>query len=184
MRGVEAGSPGEKAGIEPGDIITKFDGKAIEKPSDLPRLVGNTKPGTKSSVTVFRRGSSRDLNVTDRGDRARQAHQARGRARRACSQAAGIGRRQVAWGSRSATSPRRRRRNSSSRAACKIDAATDAAARAGLREGDVVLAVNNVEVANVKEFEAALVKADKTKPVSVLFRRGDWAQYALIRPSR
>jgi serine protease Do len=64
VRGVEAGSPGEKAGIEPGDIITKFDGKTIEKPSDLPRLVGNTKPGTKSSLTVFRRGSSRDLAVT------------------------------------------------------------------------------------------------------------------------
>ena len=66
----------------------------------------------------------------------------------------------------------------------KIDTATDAATRAGLREGDIVLAINNTEVANAKEFEAALVKADKTKPVSVLFRRGDWAQYALIRPSR
>ena len=64
VRGVETGSPGEKAGIEPGDIITRFDGKAIEKPSDLPRLVGNTKPGTKSTVTVFRRGNSRDLTVT------------------------------------------------------------------------------------------------------------------------
>ncbi len=64
VRSVEAGSPGEKAGVEPGDIITKFDGKAIEKPSDLPRLVGNTKPGTKSTLTVFRRGSSRDLSVT------------------------------------------------------------------------------------------------------------------------
>jgi serine protease Do len=57
VRGVEAGSPGEKAGVEPGDVITKFDGKAIEKPSDLPRLVGNTKPGTKSTLTVFRRGA-------------------------------------------------------------------------------------------------------------------------------
>ena len=66
----------------------------------------------------------------------------------------------------------------------KIDAATDAAARAGLREGDVVLAVSNVEVANVKEFDAALAKADKSKSVSLLFRRGDWAQYALIRPAR
>ena len=41
----------------PGDIITKFDGKAIDKLGDLPRIVGNTKPGTKATLQVFRRGS-------------------------------------------------------------------------------------------------------------------------------
>jgi serine protease Do len=43
--------------MEAGDIITRFDGKAIEKSSDLPRMVGGTKPGTKSTLTVFRRGT-------------------------------------------------------------------------------------------------------------------------------
>jgi serine protease Do len=66
----------------------------------------------------------------------------------------------------------------------KVDAAVESAARAGLREGDVIVAIANAEVANVKEFEAAVVKIDKTKPVNVLFRRGEWAQYALIRPAR
>ena len=66
----------------------------------------------------------------------------------------------------------------------RIDAASDAAARAGLREGDVILSVGNIEVTSVKEFESALAKADKNKPLSVLFRRGEWAQYALIRPAR
>ena len=45
-------------------MFTKFDGKMIEKSSDLPRLVGSVKPGTKSTVTVFRRGAARDLAVT------------------------------------------------------------------------------------------------------------------------
>jgi serine protease Do len=36
-----------------GDIIVRFDGKTIDKASDLPRLVGNTKPGTRSTLTVF-----------------------------------------------------------------------------------------------------------------------------------
>ena len=58
------------------------------------------------------------------------------------------------------------------------------AARAGLREGDVILAIANTEVANLKEFDAAITKADKNKPLNVLFRRGEWAQYALIRPAR
>ena len=59
-----------------------------------------------------------------------------------------------------------------------------AAARAGLQEGDVIVAVANTNVADVKEFDAAVAKLDKAKPVSILFRRGDWAQYALIRPAR
>ncbi len=66
----------------------------------------------------------------------------------------------------------------------RVEAVADAAARAGLREGDVILAIANTEVANLKEFDAAITKADKNKPLNVLFRRGEWAQYALIRPAR
>ena len=61
VRAVEPASPADKAGVEAGDIITKVDGKPIDKHSDLPRLIGAMKPGTKISLTVFRRGASRDL---------------------------------------------------------------------------------------------------------------------------
>ncbi|WP_431276884.1 DegQ family serine endoprotease [Variovorax ureilyticus] len=183
VRGVEAGSPGEKAGIEPGDIITRFDGKSIEKPSDLPRLVGNTKPGTKSSVTVFRRGSLRDLNVTiaeiepDKpAKRASDRDESSGKApASAAARSMGLALSDL---------PDAQRRELKLKGGVKVDAATDAAARAGLREGDVILAVSNTEVSSVKEFEAALAKADRSKPISLLFRRGDWAQYALVRPAR
>jgi serine protease Do len=66
----------------------------------------------------------------------------------------------------------------------KVDTAEGAAARAGLREGDVIVAIANSEVTSVKEFEAALAKIDKSKVVNVLFRRAELAQYALIRPGR
>jgi len=66
----------------------------------------------------------------------------------------------------------------------KVDSATDGAARAGVREGDVIVAIANVEVNTVKDFEAAVAKMDKSKPVNLLFRRGEWAQYALIRPGK
>jgi len=65
-----------------------------------------------------------------------------------------------------------------------VDTATESAARAGLREGDVIVAISNVEVTGTKEFEAAVGKLDRSKPVNVLFRRGEWAQYAVIRPTR
>ena len=63
-------------------------------------------------------------------------------------------------------------------------AALDAAARAGLRDGDIILQIGNSAVLNVKEFEVAIGKHDKSKPLNVLFRRGDWTQYAVIRPNR
>ena len=66
----------------------------------------------------------------------------------------------------------------------RVESAVEAAARAGLREGDVIRALSNVEIGSVREFEALLSKLDKGKPVNVLFRRGEWAQYAVIRPQR
>ena len=66
----------------------------------------------------------------------------------------------------------------------RIESVADAAARAGLQEGDVIMAIANTEVASVKEFDAVVAKADKSKPLNVLIRRGKWANYALIRPAR
>jgi serine protease Do len=64
-----------------------------------------------------------------------------------------------------------------------VDVAVEAAARAGIREGDLIVAIANAEVSSVKEFEAILSRVDKSRPASVLVRRGDAAQYVLIRPS-
>ncbi len=180
VRGVEGGAPAEKAGMEAGDIITKFDGKLIEKSSDLPRLVGNVKPGTKSVVTVFRRGASKDLTViiaeVEPEKPVRKASAPEPKAPVA-------GPAQVLGLVVSELSDAQKK-EIKIKGGVKVDAAEGAAARAGLREGDVIVSVANVEVSTVKEFEAAVVKADKTKAINVLFRRGEWAQYALIRPIR
>ncbi|MDQ0069433.1 serine protease Do [Variovorax boronicumulans] len=183
VRGVEAGSPGEKAGVEPGDVITKFDGKAIEKPSDLPRLVGNTKPGTKSTLTVFRRGNSRDLSVTIAEiEPDKPAKRASDRDEPAPKPSASAAAKSLGLAVSDLNDAQKKELKL--KGGVKVDAASEGAARAGLREGDIILAVGNIEVANTREFEAALAKADKSKALSVLFRRGDWAQYALIRPAR
>lgn len=180
VTGVEAGSPAEKAGIEAGDIITRFDGKPIEKLADLPRMVGNTKPGTKSTVTVFRRGSARDLSISiaevepDKAQVRVSERDAKPKTSTAAQQ----------LGLVVADMTDAQKKELKLRGGVRIESATEAAARAGLREGDVILAIANVEVPSVKEFEAALGRADKSKPINVLFRRGEWAQYALIRPAR
>ncbi|MBK9605405.1 MAG: DegQ family serine endoprotease [Betaproteobacteria bacterium] len=60
---VVKGAPAEKAGIEAGDIILKFEGRPVEKSSDLPRIVTQIKPGTKSTAQVWRKGATRDITV-------------------------------------------------------------------------------------------------------------------------
>lgn len=180
IRGVESGSPADKAGVEAGDIITKFDGKAIEKHSDLPRLVGNIKPGTKSMLTVFRRGATKELAVTiAEAEAEKTAAKAPEREEKpkisSAGQALGLAVSEL-------TEPQKKELRI--KGGVKVDAASEAAARAGVREGDVIVAIANVEIGSVKEFESAIAKVDRSKSVNVLFRRGEWAQYAVIRPVR
>ena len=181
VRGVESGSPAEKAGVEAGDIITRFDGKTVEKASDLPRFVGSVKPGTRTAFTVFRRGASKELSVVigesepekvatrkpaEREERARPS---------AAVQLLGLSVSELGDA---------QKKELKIKGGVKVDAATEGGARAGLREGDVITQVANQEVLSVKDFDAVVARLDKSKPVSVLFRRGEWAQYALIRPAR
>ena len=180
VRGVEAGGPAEKAGIEAGDIITRFDGKIIEKSSDLPRMVGSVKPGTKAVVTVFRRGASKELPVViaevepEKPVRKASAPETKPPVA-GPAQVLGLVVSELADA---------QKKELKIKGGVKVDTAEGAAARAGLREGDVIISVANTEVTTVKEFESAFAKVDKTKPVNLLFRRGEWAQYALIRPVR
>lgn len=180
---VVPGSAADKAGVREGDIITKYGDKAIETPSDLSRSVASTKPGAKNTLTVFRNGSTRELSVTvAEGDPEAKPSGKRQPEReepQAKPSAAG-----KALGLVVSDLTEAQKKELKMRGGVRIEAASDAAARAGLREGDVILAVGNIEVSSVKEFESAVAKADKGKPLSVLFRRGEWAQYALIRPAR
>jgi serine protease Do len=64
VNAVEKGGPAEKAGVEAGDIIIKFDGKPVPSSNELPRIVGGTKPGSKASIELWRKGATRELTVT------------------------------------------------------------------------------------------------------------------------
>ncbi len=180
VRGLEAGGPADKAGVEAGDIILKFDGKPIEKSSDLPRLVGNAKPGARATVTVFRRGAQRDLSVTvaelepERSARRAQAPEPRPSA----------GSQVQTLGLTVSELSEALKRELKLRGGVRVEAAEGAGARAGLREGDVIVAVGNVDVSSVRDFEQVVTRADKSKPIVVQYRRGELAQYALIRPTR
>jgi serine protease Do len=180
VRGVENGAPADKAGIEAGDIITKFDGKTVEKSTDLPRMVGGVKPGTKSAITVLRQGKAKDLTVTIaeiEPDKTAEAPADKSGKGTEAKEAKTLG---LAVTELSAET----RKELAVKGGVQVESATGAAARAGLKEGDVILAVANVVVLNVAGLESVLGKADKTKPLNILFRRGEWSQYTVIRPVR
>lgn len=178
VNGVEAGSPAEKAGVEAGDIILKFDGKTIDKSTDLPRLVGGTKPGTRSTLTVFRRGANKDLSVTIaevESDKPAAKASAREEKSKLAAQAFGLSVAELSDV---------QKKELNLKGGVRVEAAVEGAARAGLREGDVIVQVGNLEVMSVKDFDAAIAKSDKNKALPILFRRDDWTQYVVIRPSR
>ncbi len=180
IRGVESASPADKAGVEAGDIITRFEGKSIEKHSDLPRLVGNTKPGTRSALTVFRRGATKELSVTigemePETVAAKPAAPAEKPKPTAAAQSLGLTVSEITEA---------QKRELKLRGGVKVDAVADVAARAGIREGDVIVGIANTEIGTMKDFEAAVAGMDRSKPVNILYRRGEWVQYAVVRPAR
>ena len=178
VRGAESGGPADKAGIEAGDIITKVDGKLIDKSGDLPRIIGSTRPGAKSVLQVFRRGNYRDISVTV------AEFEPDAPARVAQSESSSAPAAKSAMGLTVSELTEAQKRELKLRSGVRVDAAEGAAARAGLREGDVVLALDNAEVSDVKQFMVLAGKAEKSRTVSVMVRRGDWVNYVVIRPGR
>jgi serine protease Do len=170
---VEAGSPAEKAGVQVSDIILKFDGKAINSSIDLPRLVGATKPGVRSTLTIWRKGAQKELIVgvgelSD--DKVAAAKTTDGKK----TNRAGLAVTEL---------------TSEQKGILKInngvlvEDATGPAARAGIQSGDVIVAVNNQEVNSAEEL-SRLLSDPARKSVAVLVKRGETAHYVSLRLDR
>ncbi|HLL17707.1 MAG TPA: Do family serine endopeptidase, partial [Rubrivivax sp.] len=179
IQSVEKDGPADKAGVEAGDIIVKVDGRGVERSGELPRIVGGIKPGTKANLQIFRRGNVRDVAVTvaefDADRPARRAGAEPGASPQAAKSALGV---------TVSDLNETHKRDLRIRGGVRVDAVEGAAARAGLREGDIILSIDNAEVADAKQFAAAAAKAEKSRAVSVLVRRGEWTNYLVIRPTR
>jgi len=177
VQSVESGGPADKAGVEAGDIITRVEGKVVEKSGDLPRLIGSMRPGSKATLQVFRRGASREVSVTvgefeaDRPTRRAQAEPGAPAAKNAL-------------GITASDLTDAQKRELKVKGGVRVDAVEGAAARAGLREGDVILSIDNTEITDTRQFAAVAAKVEKARAVSVLVRRGEWVNYLVIRPSR
>jgi len=176
---VEAGGPAEKGGVKVGDIILKFNGQAIETTRDLPRLVGATKVGSRASVTVWRRGQQIDVPVTIVALEDEKAVTAKPQPNKPAPGAA-----PNALGLHVSNLNAEQRRGLRVEGAVVVDASEGRAAAAGVREGDLILQMNNVEIKDAAQFNALASKLDPKKSVAVLVRREDVTQYLVIKPAK
>jgi serine protease Do len=178
VQSVEPGGPADKGGVEAGDIITRVEGRVVEKSGDLPRLIGNSKPGQRVTLQVFRRGAYRDLPVTvvEFDAPEPKTRSATGPSEKSTAQINAIG---LAVSELTDA----QKREMKVKSGVRVENVEGPAARAGVREGDVIMAIDNVEVTGVRQFENIVGKLDKSKPVTALVRRGEWVNYVVIRPA-
>ena len=177
VRSVESGGPADKAGLEAGDIITKVDGKTIERSGELPRVIGGVKPGSKVTLQVFRRGASRDLIVTVAEFEAeRNARRPNDRDTKPTPTPVGT------LGLAVADLTDVQRRELKVKGGVRVETSEGLAARSGIREGDLILSLDSVEVTSAKQFEATVAKLDRSKPVTALVRRGESVNFIIVRP--
>lgn len=179
VNAVEKGGPAEKAGIEAGDVILRFDGKTIGSSSDLPRIVGSTKPGSRVTIQIWRKGTTREVSVVI-GEIAEEKLAARS--------------------SRSAKSPERtanrlglvvseltaeQKRELKVNGGLLIEDVRNNAARVDLRPGDVILALitrgENIEIKSSEQFNRLLAQFDKSANVTLLVRRGELQTFVTIK---
>jgi len=157
-------SPALRAGVQVGDVIVRFNGKPVTQSSDLPPLVGETPVGEKVAIDVIRKGKPKTLQakIQELTETA-EAEEAKPKAEKAL---AGMHVRDL-------TESERKQIGLES-GGVLVTGLDDGVARdAGIREGDVLMAINNQPVKSSAKLKDQLEKLPKDRSVPVLVRRGD-----------
>ncbi|WP_434517137.1 DegQ family serine endoprotease [Dechloromonas sp. ARDL1] len=180
VNSVEKGGPAEKAGVEAGDVILKFDGKVINSSGDLPRLVAGTRPGTRSAVQVWRKGATRDIPVTV-GEMSDEK-QAGGKPAKGAKPAEQVPNRLGLVVSELTAEQKRELKMNSG---LLVEDVRGIGARSDLRSGDVIIAVISkgatTEVKSVDQFNKLLAQFEKGSNVTLLVRRGEMQTFITIK---
>ncbi|MEO5702207.1 MAG: DegQ family serine endoprotease [Casimicrobiaceae bacterium] len=160
---VQKDGPGAKAGLKPGDVILKFNGKSINRSGELPPLVASLSPGTSVPLEVWREGKPISVTTTVGTLDAEKAVVAKNEK----DEAATGGKLGVAV--RPLTADEKKSGDMAN--GVVIENVGGPAAKAGLQPGDVILSINSTPVNSVDELRAIIDKAGKT--VAILVQRDE-----------
>lgn len=169
---VEDDGPGAKAGVKPGDVILKVDGKTIETSAQVPVLVSNTKPGEKIEIEVWRNGATKRLTarteeIPQQGERlAARANDGEA----ASASKLGLAVRPLAPDEK---------RQADTDGSIVVEDVTGPAAQAGVQPGDIILGVNGSPVKSLQDLQAATKKGGKV--VALLIERENAQIFVPVR---
>jgi len=175
---VEKGGPADQAGIKARDIILKFDEKEVATSSDLPRIVGNTKPKSKVSIEVWRDGTVKTVKVevgeTPSDDAAENRKHKPGK-KQSASNRLGLALSEI-------TEEQQKQLEITSGLLVE-DMQTGIASRSGIRIGDIILGLNSKDVKTVEQFNELLNQIKSGKNIALLVKRGDVTTFITMKLS-
>jgi serine protease Do len=166
---VEPGSPADKAGLKPGDVVLGFNGQKLDDPNKLPRLVAETKPGQSATLSIWRNGKAEDVKFTA----AELVAEAK-----AAKPAADKSQKANRLGLVVSELPSAQRRALGVDYALVVEAADSA--RSPLRPGDVIVGVGRETFKSVEDFERLLETLKQGDTVALLVRRGEATVYVPV----
>ncbi len=174
IAGIDKSSPAEKAGLEPGDVIVKFDGKVIASSNDLPLVVAATKPGKTVQAEIMRKGSLKTISVTV-GDLPVERDEVvtgnKGNVKPDQNKL-GLGLREL--------SPQQKKKLNGRNGLLVVDS-QGISAQVGIRRGDVILALNNTEVQSLEQFSKQIQAIPAGKNIALLIQRGENTLYVPLK---
>ncbi len=162
---VNKGTPAGKAGIKAGDVILKFNNKAIETSSDLPKYVRITKPNNVVPVQIWRNGKTKTLRVKigEMPDDRMQASN-----KKTIKESAN----RIGLVLKEATA--KDKKMLEGRNGLVVVKASGPAVSSQIRDGDIILALNNTPVTSIRAFNREINKTPKGKTIALLiYRNGD-----------
>ncbi|HWK72139.1 Do family serine endopeptidase [Pollutimonas sp. M17] len=175
---VEQGGPAAQAGVRPGDVIVKFEGKDISHMTDLPRIVGATKPGKRVDMEVWRKGKTHTLHVKvgempDADSEGETAKPAEPKA--APADILGLKVTEVDDAARGKLDIK---------GGVQVVQADGPAAAAGLAAGDVIVTINDVDITGPQQYAKVVSGLDKSRAAALLVVRGDQSQWITVTPGK
>jgi serine protease Do len=174
---VEKGGPAEKAGVRPSDVILKFDGKAVNSSADLPRIVAATKPGSKVSVQLWRKGSAQDISLVI-GEIQEESAVAQRSSR---SGSEGTSEVETRLGLVVSELNEQQKAELQVEGGLIVEDLKGAATKSQLQRGDVILAVGNIEVRSLSQFNDVIKKVGRGRNIALLVRRSEGTVYVSIK---